>query len=172
MALKPETQLPAGTVERVDPDTGEILTVKAITVSQQAAGGVVINGQTFNLVKRVNLPTLKQDSGEVVVFRIDAPIRQEKSERETEVTVAGVKTKATEETTINVVRVTEATSGQPFEYVCNAMTADNLRSAYPDHDYVGKCFAVQKLGVVAGKRYKETNVIEIEAPEGLAPPQP
>lgn len=172
MAVKAETQLAPDMIRREDPDTGEILTTKAITVSEKAAGGVIVNGQQFNMVKRVNLPTLKQESGEVVVFRIDARIREEVNYKETEVVMNGEKVKATQENIINVVRVTEASSGQPFEYVCNAMTADNLRSAYPDHTYIGHCFAVQKLGTVAGKRYKETNVIEIEAPAGLAPPQP
>ena len=151
--------------ERVDPDTGEVLTTKAIVSQERQVKGVTIGGQQYDVVKRVNLPTLKHESGEIIAFRIDAPIREEKSTKQTEVTINGEKVKGTEETSINVVRVTEASSMREFEYVCNAMTADNLRSAYPSHDYVGKWFAVSKLGQVAGKRYKETHVIEI-APVG------
>jgi hypothetical protein len=157
-----EPQSPQGDVierERINPDTGEVLTTKTFEVVEAKTTGVNIGGQTFNLVKRVNLPTLKHDSGETVAFRIDAPIREELSMRE--VKLAGGQT-GQEEVRINVVRVTEASSKREFEYVCNAMTADNIRGAYQDHSYVGHWFAVQKLGVVAGKRYKETNVIEIE----------
>lgn len=150
------------TQTRVDPDTGEVLQTTAVAVREEQAKGVAIGGQTFNILKRVNVPTLKHESGQVVAFRIDAPIRIEIGTREVEATVNGEKVKGTEETKINVVRVTEASSMQEFEYVCNSMTADNLRSCYPGDTYVGKWFAVQKLGVVAGKRYKETNVAEIE----------
>lgn len=163
MAKEPQTA--QGEVierERIDPDTGEVLQTKEIIAVERRMGPVEIRGQRFQPVRRVNVPTLKHDSGEVVAFRIDQPIRQEKSMRRVEVTVNGVKQQGEEEVTINIARVTEASSKQEFEYVCNAMTADNLRGAYPDDGYVGKWFAVQKLGVVAGKRYKETNVIEIE----------
>jgi len=156
MAAKTEVQ------ERVDPETGEVLTSKEISISQQAASGVVVGGKAYKIVKRVNLPTLKHESGEVVCVRIDDPIRLEKNIVRETVKVAGVDTDIEREVELNVVRVTELTSGQPFEYVCNAMTADNLRGAYQDNSYVGKSFAIQKLGTVAGKRYKETNVVEIE----------
>lgn len=163
------TSLPDNTIERVDPDTGEVMKTKAIAVSHQGPKAVTIGGVEYSVIKRVNLPTLKHESGEVVVVRLDDVIREELSEREEEAIVDGVKRMITRSNTINVVRVTELSSKQPFEYVCNAMTADNLRSAYPSHAYVGHCFAIQKLGTVAGKRYKETNVVEIEPTEGLAP---
>lgn len=155
------------TKERVNPDTGEVLTTTAPAMRDKSTEVVMIDGKAHEVVKLVNLPTLKHESGKVVAFRVDAPIRIETSKREEEVTMDGVKKTVTIETPINVVRVTEWGSKQPFEYVCNAMTADNLRSAYPDHEYVGRIFAVQKLGLVAGKRYKETNIIELAA-EGTA----
>ncbi len=145
-----------------DPKDGEVLTSKAVTVARDAAKTVMVGGQAFEVVKQVNVPTLKQDTGETVAFRIDQPIREETNYITEEVTVNGVKQNATRENIINIARVTEANSMQEFEYVCNAMTADNLRNTYPDHGYVGKWFAILKLGVVAGKRYKETRVVELQ----------
>lgn len=159
MAAKAETQ--ENENEHIDPDTGEVLTSKEVTISQQAASGVVIGGTAYKVLKRVNLPTLKHESGETVCVRIDDPIRLEKNIVKETVKVNGTDTDIEREVYLNVVRVTELSSGQPFEYVCNAMTADNLRGAYPENGYVGHSFAIQKLGTVAGKRYKETNVLEI-----------
>lgn len=144
-----------------DAETGEVLESKEVVVSTKGTSAVMIGGKRYEVAKQVNVPTLKQDSGETVVFRIDQPIRQEINIQKKEVTIDGIKRLIEEEVTINVVRVSEISSGQPFEYVCNAMTADNLRNAYPEHGYVGRVFAVQKLGVVAGKRYKETKVVEL-----------
>lgn len=163
MAREPQTQeTEVIERERIDPDTGEVLTTRDVARYDGGATAVNIGGNRYNVTRRVNVPTLKHDSGAVVAFRIDAPIREEHSLRKVKVKIGGVDQEAEEEVRINVVRVTEAKSGQEFEYVCNAMTADNLRGTYPDHSYVGKWFAIQKLGVVAGKRYKETNVLEIE----------
>lgn len=149
-------------------DDKTVLESKNVQVTERAAAGVVIGGQTYGMVKQVNLPTLKHDTNETVAIRIDMPIREEVNYIKELVTVNGEKQEITKENVINVVRVTELNSMQPFEYVCNAMTADNLRSAYPEHGYVGKSFAIQKLGVVAGKRYKETKIIEIEPVQSAA----
>jgi|SRR5579872_3233273 len=150
------------TVERVDPDTGEVLEASLVKVENRGPTSVTIAGKTYDMVKRVNLPTLKHEENSVVAFTILDPIRQEVSLRRTMARVDGEMREVEEEVTINVVRVKEVTSGEDHEYVCNAMTADNLRSAYQGHTYVGRTFAVQKLGLVPGKRYKATNVIEIE----------
>lgn len=149
-------------ITRVDPDTGEVLTSKEVSISEKAASKVMIGGASYKIVKRVNLPTLKHESGETVCIRIDDPIRIETNTQRETVKVDGKDTEIVREVELSVVRVTELSSMQPFEYVCNAMTADNIHSAYPNDEYVGRSFAIQKLGTVAGKRYKETNVVEIE----------
>ena len=141
-------------------------TAKSIAVIAPAMQGVMIGGARFNIKKQVNLPTLKQESGETIAVRFDTPIREEPQYKDVIVNNEdGSKGVVKQETFINIVRVTELGSGQPFEYVCNAMTADNIRSTYPDENYVGRSFAIQKLGTVAGKQYKQTNVVEIEAAE-------
>lgn len=134
---------------------------KAVAVVAPTMQGVTVGGATFNVVNRVNLPTLKHEDGETVAIRVDSQIREEVTYKEEEVIIQGVKQTITKENVINVVRVTELNSNQPFEYVCNAMTADNLRSAYPENGYVGKFFAILKKGTAAGKRYKETEIVEI-----------
>lgn len=153
------------TAEVIDQDTGEVLTGKDVAISKQAAAAVMINGAKFNVKRLVNVPTLKHESGETVCFRIDQPLYESESIQEQEVIVDGVKRMVTKINTVTVARVMELSSGQPHEYVCNAITADNLRSAYPDDSYVGKYFAVRKGNVVAGKRYKEVDIVEIEPAE-------
>lgn len=148
--------MPKGEV--MDTETGEVFTSKEVAVSQKAASGVMIAGKKFSMVKQVNVPTLKQETGETVAIRIEAPIRTEENSSADE-------KKAGIEKFINVVRVTELGSGQPFEYVCNAITADNLRGSYQNDTYVGKSFAIRKGGTVQGKRYKDVQIIEITAEE-------
>lgn len=136
---------------------------KAPTVQrEQGPTGVMIDGVEYKVKQQVNVPILKHETGETVAVRIELPINKELTEREKEVIVAGVKTMATEESTINVIRVTELTTGQLFQLVLNAITASEFERAYPDNDYVGRFFAIKKLGLVAGKRYKDVQIVEIE----------
>lgn len=134
---------------------------KSVTVTKDATKTVMVGGVEYKVDNLVNLPTLKHESGEVVAIRVDAPIREEINYITEEVVVNGEKVQATRENIINVVRVTDLESQQPFEYVCNAMTADNLRGAYPNNDYVGRSFAIRKGDTVPGKRYKAVDVVEI-----------
>ncbi len=127
----------------------------------EAPSNVSIGGKVYEIANRVNLPTLTHKVGDTVAIRIDAPIRAEVNYKDEEVMVDGVKRTVTKENTINVVRVTEMNVNQPFEYVCNAMTADNLRSAYPNDSYVGKVFAILKKDRAPGKQYMETEIVEL-----------
>lgn len=138
---------------------------QAPETSQPAANAVRIGDTVFQAVQQVNVPVLSQEDGETVVFRIDKPIREEVNYREVPGVVDGVKTMITQENIINVVRVLEAYSRSPFDYVCNAMTAGNIKATYPEHSYVGRWFAVTKNGLVPGKNYKHTSVMEIEPVE-------
>lgn len=136
---------------------------KVVHDERAVAEGVLIGDKRFHVTKQVNVPTLKHDTGEIVTVRFDGPIVISEHPEEKTVTLEGERKVITEVKKINVARVTELSSMKAFNYVCNAMTADNLRSTYPDNGYVGRSFAIQKLGVVQGKRYKETAVLEIEA---------
>ena len=139
---------------------------EAATVSSERKNvpSTVLAGDThFKVKQQVNVPVLKHESGNTVVVRIEQPIRKEISRKEDEVTTSdGEVIKGIKETDISVVRVTELTSGLLFNLVLNAITASELDRAYPDNSYVGKSFAIRKLGVVAGKRYKDVQIVEIE----------
>lgn len=141
----------------------DVVVSKAAEVVTEAPKNVSIGGVVYEIANRVNLPTLSQKVGETIAIRVDANIRQETSYKEEEVMVDGVKRTVTKENIINVVRVTEMNSLQPFEYVCNAMTADNLRSAYPEDTYVGRVFAILKKDRAPGKQYMETEIVELQA---------
>ncbi len=131
----------------IETEGGEILTSQEVALAEKAASGVMVGGMKFKVKELVNVPTLKHDSETTVAFTVLAPIFENKGENDN---------------MVSVVRVKELSSGQTFEYVCNAITQDSLRSAYPNDGYVGKSFAIKKLGTVQGKRYKDVQIVEIE----------
>lgn len=141
--------------------SGENQVAKIVQDNRIVAGGVTIGDKTFGVVNQVNVPTLKHDTDEIVTIRIEARIVAEKKIEMAKVKVDGVLKEVEQEKTIHVVRVTELSSGKPFNYVCNAMTVGNLNTSYPDDGYVGKSFAIHKLGRVQGKMYKEVSILEI-----------
>lgn len=141
----------------------DVVVSKAAEVQTEAPKNVSIGGVVYEIANRVNLPTLTHKEGDTVAIRIDAPIRIEVNTKTEEVMVDGVKRTVEKSNDINVVRVTEMNSNEPFEYVCNAMTADNLRGAYPNDGYVGKVFAIYKGGRAPGKLYIQTEIVELKA---------
>jgi len=143
-------------------DTSKTLIGKEVAVVEAASNAVIVGGVTYGIAKRVNVPTLKHESNETVVVRFEDEIREVVNVIEDEGYVNGQLTKITRENILHVARVTEMSSGQPFEYVLNAITNDNIEGAYLNKTYVGRVFAIQKLGLVAGKRYKEVNIVELE----------
>jgi len=139
-----------------------LMTAKGVEAQRQGPTSVEVGGVQYAVKQQVNVPILKHETNEVVAIRVELPINAEETTREKEVVVNGVKTMATEEGVINVIRVTELTTGQLFNLVLNAITASEFERAYPDNGYVGRFFAIKKLGVVAGKRYKDVQIVEIE----------
>lgn len=157
---------PTGGDETVIEPTGNNLTLyaKPGEVQSGAAQTVDVGGVTYKIAKRVNVPILKHEDGETLAVRFDQPILEEPTIRDIRVKDAATGGLVTmqEEGYINVARVTELYSKEPFNLVLSVMAAGDLRNAYPDHGYVGRTFAIQKVGLVAGKRYKQVNVVEIE----------
>lgn len=157
--------------DNANPETGndEVLTASVPAVREKGPTGLAIGNTTFKVKDLVTVPILKHNSGETIGVRIDQPIRRELTSREVEVaTASGELVKGTQEGQIAVVRVTELGSMQAFNLVLNAITASELERRYNTEnangvpDYVGRFFAIKKLGVVAGKRYKEVQIAEIE----------
>jgi len=141
------------------------LEVGAVAAPGNMTQSVKIGDVVFNAKRAVNIPTLKHETGQTVAIRIDQPITEKTNTVEKTVTLDGEKRIVTEDVKINVARVTEVQTMSQFEYVLNAISASNIKEAYPNDSYVGKWFAIRKGGVVAGKRYKEVQIVEIE-PEG------
>lgn len=137
--------------------------VKAVAVTENRTGAVMVGGNTFNVVQQVTVPILKHDSNETIAVRLEQPIVEEDQIEYTMDPKTGEVTDQKYKGKINVGRVTELGSNQLMQYVFNAISASELRAAYPGNGYVGKSFLIKKLGVVAGKRYKEVQIIEIAA---------
>ncbi len=153
-------------------DTEEQLKANVPAIGRSGPTGVLVGDTEFEVVQQVNVPILKHNSGETVCVRIEQPIRHEISSREMEViNASGEAVKGKQETSISVVRVTELGSGQLFNLVLNAISASEFERTYNTENenkvpaYVGKCFAIKKLGVVAGKRYKDVQIVEIRPKE-------
>jgi len=138
-----------------------IITAKKADIDRSGIKTVSVAGLEFKVENLVNVPTLKHETGEAVAFTITQPINEQPTYRDMEAMIDGVKTTVKQEVVINVGRVRDLVTGEDFNYVYNAMSADNLRSAYPDNSYVGKHFAIYKGDRVPGKQYKETQVVEI-----------
>ncbi len=154
--------------ETSETENRELSTIEGGKAGRSITEAVLIGDGKYKVKQQVNVPVLKHDSGQTVAVRIELPIRTEISRREDEVTTSsGEVIKGVKESNISVVRVTELNSGLLFNLVLNAITASEFARAYPDNEhgvpgYVGKCFAIQKLGTVAGKRYKDVNILELE----------
>lgn len=145
---------------------GDNLNALAVRAERHSPKAVLVGDQSYSVKQQVNVPTLKHDTGVTVAIRIEQAIRRELTSREEEVTLAnGEIVKGIKEGTLAVVRVTELGSGQLFNLVLNSITASELDRAYEDQSYVGKSFAIRKMGTVAGKRYKDVQIVEIEAAE-------
>lgn len=150
--------------------------ITALTVNDErkGIGPISVGGQQYAVKQQVNVPVLKHETGQAVAVRIELPIRKEIQRRNEEVTLdSGEVVKGVKEGQISVVRVTELSSGHLFNLVLNSITASELERSYPENEngvpgYVGKSFLIKKMGVVAGKRYKDVQIVEIEPTDNQA----
>jgi len=147
-------------------NAGQLVSKNAEAGDRTNVATVVVGNQEFAVAQQVNLPSLKHDSGETVTILILAAIVDETKTEKKVIKVKGVDTEVEEEKTLHIAKVGEITTGLDFTYVMNAITNDNLRRMYPNDGYVGRTFAIQKLGLVAGKRYKDVNILEL-TPTGV-----
>lgn len=136
--------------------------VKAIAVREERTGSLMVAGEEFKVKEQITVPVLKHESGETIAIQFVQPIIvEDQFEYETDKKTGEI-IDQTYKGKINVARVRELSSGQLFQLVLNAISASEIRNACPNDSYVGRCFAIKKLGTVAGKRYKEVQIIEIE----------
>lgn len=130
------------------------ITGKEVARYDQTAGAIMLGGVALDVVEQVTIPILKYNDGDVIVITPQLPISEEDQIDDKTGEVKGK---------INVVRVVEFGTGQLFNVVLGTVAAGELRDAYPEHSYVGKTFALRKIGLVAGKRYKDVQIVEVKA---------
>ena len=64
---------------------------------------------------------------------------------------------------ISTAKVINLKTSEIQSIVCGAAMVDNIKDAYPNNGYVGKCFRLVKTSV-AGKRWKGYDIREIKDP--------
>ena len=106
--------------------------------------------------RRVTLPLWKWQENTTKFLRFDGEIHKGK---EIKGTKDGVKMEPAD-----LANVTDLASKQMCQMICGTLLNGNLTEAYPEHGYVGKCFAITQRKVT-GKRYKEYEISEIEEPK-------
>lgn len=114
----------------------------------------------YEVASIVTVPTLKVEEHKAVFVCFDRAI-QAKSKADKngaqEVDENG------EAKTIDIAQVVNLRTGEINHLVCGAALVDNLKDAYPNESYVGKCFRLEK-SAVAGKRWKAWDIREIKDP--------
>lgn len=143
-------------------NTGTELTATNDIVGGTDVTGVMVGGKLIRVIGAISVPTLKHETNQTIAIRFDQPITQKINEKKVKVVVGGETVDATENVTINVVRVTELASMKTFTYVVNAMTKSDLEEAEPNQSYVGKWYALRKGQTVEGKRYKRVEIVRID----------
>ena len=113
----------------------------------------------YEVANVVTVPQLKlvDDRAEFVCF--DSPmVAQEKRNK------AGVSVDEDgNPLSITTAKVVNLRTGEVQSIVCGAALAQNLKDAYPNNGYVGKCFRIVKASV-PGKRWKSYDIREIKDP--------
>lgn len=114
----------------------------------------------YETVGVVTLPQLKTLDGIPVYVRIDASIKTTPKKTRTGA-------QATDEDgnplAISTVQVVDMRTGEMASMVAGAALVQNLKDAYPNDGYVGRCFRIVKQAV-PGKRWKGYDIREIKDP--------
>jgi hypothetical protein len=118
----------------------------------------------FKRKKLLNPPTLKFDEGVTQFVKITGPMHLGKQMPAKE----GEKPKEP----ATLAHCVNLADGGEVEMICNAVVESVLNEHYPNHAYVGKCFAITKGGRNPGKQYINFSVEEIEEPTETAEEPP
>lgn len=120
-------------------------------------GGALPLPAGFAVRKVVTVPTLKLEEFKPRYLLIRSPITESTYvDPNAEVGADGKKKRA------SVCEVADVQSGELGKLVVATVLEKNLREAYPNDEYVGKVFYIEKLGKRPGKRYMDYKVAEIE----------
>lgn len=118
----------------------------------------------FKTKKILTRPLLKFEEGKPRYVKIDAKmyIGKDMKVRESD------KDKPKKEPAM-LANVINLETGEEAQIIVSAVVKSVLEEEYPNDTYVGRGFAITKLGRAAGRQYFAYNVEEIELPE--APPK-
>ena len=121
-----------------------------------AEHAAALNGK-WKIAKRITLPTLNPAVDVPYVLRVDSAIRVSK--------YIDPDPKKAKEKPADICDVTDMETGAVYLLLAATVVTKNLQESYPDGDYVGRIFAVQKLPKRPNKRYHDWNITEVTAAE-------
>ena len=110
------------------------------------------------IVKNVTLPTLKKEDDVPMYITITSPIVLGKQMPDEKQKDGSMKTPDR----CHLSECINLETGEEMQVIHNAVMRSNLEESYKDASYVGKSFKIVQMKV-AGKRYKNFSIIEIEA---------
>lgn len=111
----------------------------------------------IKVVKQVTVPTLSVKDGATAYVKFDGPIFLGKELKKT-----AKDGEAAKEKPADLASVINLETGEQMHLIVAAVVKENLNETYPKDKYVGRSFAISKLGKRAGKRYFDYRVLEIE----------
>jgi len=123
--------------------------------------GATASGFKFTVSRNVTLPLWKWETGKQKVFRIETEI---KIGNVTKPKGKGVEPTKVEMEPAHVAEVTNLDTKTRCQMIFGKVLQSEIEKAYPEHSYVGKCFASIQSDI-PGKRYKGYTLDEIAAAE-------
>jgi hypothetical protein len=136
------------------------MATKSKTNNETKSGKIEIaDGFEFEVVNVVSVPTLKMTDGvaEFVCFDSAMIATPKKGKDGAALDEDG------NPASITTAKVVNLKTGEIMALVCGAGLKDNLKLAYPNDGYVGRCFRLVK-SVAPGKRWKAWDVREVKDP--------
>jgi hypothetical protein len=136
----------------------------AVTPQKTSPAAVAeFNGSKYKIARRVTLPTINPKTNEPVVLRIEDEMRISTYSKPQ--TAEDVKAAKPKEKPATICTVTNMETGEVALLLVSEVVKTNLEEHYPDGDYVGRVFGMQKLPKREGKRYFDFEITELELAE-------
>lgn len=130
---------------------------ESTAVATTNAGGAIALPAGFAVRRVVTVPVCKLEEFKPKYLLIRSPIAQSTYEDPNAEAGADGKRKRA-----SVCEVADVVTGELGKLVVATVLEKNLREMYPNDEYVGRTFYVEKLAKRPGKRYMDYKVAEIE----------
>lgn len=124
------------------------------------ASNTVQDDMEFETIGLVTLPQLKLTEGVAIFICHDGPMETRPKKTKTGAQALDDEGNPLAITTCKVV---DLRTGELAQVVVGKAWEQNVKEAYPNNGYVGRCFRVVKSGV-SGKRWKAYDIREIKDP--------